>query len=246
MLKKSGPAYFFEGFKVIFQPKIRRYVYIPLFINFILFIGIWYAGFHYTDVMNHWIDAHIPTWLHWINWLIYIVVGIILLVATAYLFGAIAIIIGSPFYGMLAENVQNKYSENKVPESGWGETVAMVPKSIAREIRKVLSYIPLLIVVIILSFVPVINMANSVLWFLFGAWVQRIQFFDYPLDANKKSFYDLKQYLKQYRTQTFSFGMITMLFMMIPVINIIAIPAAVAGATLFYIENDIKLIDKPS
>jgi CysZ protein len=237
-IQQSGPSYFLEGFKIIFQPKIRRYVYIPIIINIFLFIGIWYAGFHFTDVFNQWMDSHLPAWLHWLNWFIYFLVGIGLILISAYTFSLAAIIIGSPFYGMLSEHVQNKYSTTKVPESSWSQTLTMIPRSILREICKVLSYIPWLLLVIILSFIPVINLATSALWFLFGSWVQSIQFFDYPLDNNKKSLLELKQYLKRYRVQTFSFGMLVMVFMLIPILNIIAIPAAVAGATKFYCDQN--------
>ena len=76
-------------------------------------------------------------------------------------------------------------------------------------------------------------------------WV--LLYIDYPADNNKMSWQDMLAWLRQKRWQSLGFGGITYLALMIPVVNVLMMPAAVAGATLFWVreKGDIR-VTKPS
>ena len=57
------------------------------------------------------------------------------------------------------------------------------------------------------------------------------------MDNNQISFAQMRKLLGQKRLSALSFGTVTMLFTMVPVLNFLAMPAAVAGATLFWVEE---------
>jgi CysZ protein len=64
-----------------------------------------------------------------------------------------------------------------------------------------------------------------------------IQYCDYPMDNNKVSFRQMKVMLAERRLTSLSFGAIVQIGMMIPLVNLIMMPAAVIGATLFWCEE---------
>jgi CysZ protein len=82
-----------------------------------------------------------------------------------------------------------------------------------------------------------VNIIAPVLWFLFGAWMMAIQYCDYPMDNNKVSFRQMKVMLAQRRLTSLSFGAIVQVGMMIPLVNLVMMPAAVIGATLIWCEE---------
>jgi len=67
-----------------------------------------------------------------------------------------------------------------------------------------------------------------------------IQYCDYPMDNNKVSFRQMKIMLAERRLTSVSFGALVQLGMMIPLVNLIVMPAAVIGATLYWIEEHVE------
>jgi len=233
----SGAQYLLNGFKLIFAPKTRRYIICPLILNTLLFIGLWYGGFQLTDSLIHWFQHAVPSWLQWLSFLFYLFYLVCMVVITIYCYGIIAVVIGSPFYGMLSEHVQAKLSNTKPPEMSTLQILKMIPKSLSREMKKIRYYLPWIFLILICSFIPLVNLATPFMWLIFAAWVQAIQYIDYPFDNNHKSFKSLKTTLHENKTLALSFGGMTMLFMMIPIVNIFTIPAAVAGATNLWVDR---------
>ena len=62
-----------------------------------------------------------------------------------------------------------------------------------------------------------------------------VQYIDYPADNNKLSWADMMVWLRQRRWQSLSFGAVTYAALLVPVLNLLIMPAAVAGATLFWV-----------
>jgi CysZ protein len=64
-----------------------------------------------------------------------------------------------------------------------------------------------------------------------------IQYIDYPADNHKLGWNEMLAWLRQKRWQSMSFGGMVYLVLLIPVVNILMMPAAVAGATLFWVRE---------
>ena len=63
------------------------------------------------------------------------------------------------------------------------------------------------------------------------------QYIDYPADNHKLGWNEMLAWLRQKRWQSMSFGGSVYLVLLIPVVNILMMPAAVAGATLFWVRE---------
>jgi len=238
----NGASYLLQGFRLLKQPRILPFVIIPLLLNIALFyfsIAFLYANFELW--LNGLLDR-IPAWLSFIKWLLWpLFIGIILLIV-AYGFTFAATLIGSPFYGLLAEQTE-KVITGEATDSNTGvlAILTLIPSALMREIKKLLHYffwlIPLLILSLLSLLIPLLAPFMSFIWFIFGAWMLAIQYADYSYDNHQIGFKVLKQDLKSDRATALGFGAATMLSTMIPLLNIIAIPAAVCGGTVFYLER---------
>ena len=99
-------------------------------------------------------------------------------------------------------------------------------------------YLPRAIGLLILSLIPGLNLIATPLWLLFGVWMMAVQYIDYPCDNNKVSWDEMLAWLRAKRWQSLGFGGITYVALLIPFVNILMMPAAVAGATLFWVRED--------
>lgn len=234
----GGVEYFVEGFRLIKRPGLRLFVILPMILNTLLFYWMVSASYELFDGWMVALMGWLPSWLSFLEWLFWPLYAIAIVMILAYCFVAVANIIGSPFYGLLSEKVEKELT-GKSPESdeGWGALLATVPRSLGRELRKQWYYLPRALLLLVLGLIPVVNLVVGVLWFLFSSWMMTLQYIDYPADNNKVSFMDMKRYAADRRWPSLSFGMLSYLVAMIPLVNLVAVPAAVCGATAFWVNE---------
>lgn len=236
----SGVNYLFRGVALLTQPGIRLFVIIPLIINIFIFITL--ISFSLNQFTS-WIEqfmAWIPEWLDFLRWIIWPFVIILLLTIVTYSFSIIANFIASPFNGLLAEKVEEMLTGTEVPASeSFMQAIKESPKALLKEWQKLSYYLPkailagLFSLIFIFIFPPIV----SLVWFLLGAWMMSLQYCDYPMDNHKFSLKQVLETIKKKRLTSFSFGSAVMLGTMIPFINFIVMPAAVCGATIYWVEE---------
>ncbi|PIE44258.1 MAG: sulfate transporter CysZ [Gammaproteobacteria bacterium] len=232
----EGAGYFKQGLSLIKEPAFRWFVITPLLLNIAVFaLFFYFAGEVYSSLVN-WFMGFLPEWLAFLSWLLWLVYGTLVVVILAYGFVMAANLIGSPFYGILSELVQKKLA-GQVPEvaGGWQAVLASIPQAIFRESSKILYYLPRAIGLLVLGFIPIINLFAAVLWFLFSSWMMAIQYVDYPSDNNRQKFGVMRRKLALDRGQALGFGMPVFIGSMIPVVNLVIVPAAVCGATAYWV-----------
>lgn len=236
----SGLGYLAEGFRLIRQPGLRLFVITPLVINILLFglLFYWLAEWFQTLVqaaMNL-----LPDWawlqsLHWLFWILY---GAVILLMLAYGFVIVANLIGSPFYGFLSERTEQYLTGTTVDAGGgWLQILADVPRAVWREVQKIVYYLPRALGLFVLGLLPVVNLIAAALWLVFNGWMMALQYVDYPADNHRVSFGDLKQGLRRRRMSALGFGLPVALAAMVPVLNLLVVPAAVCGATAYWVRE---------
>ncbi|SDB13262.1 CysZ protein [Pseudidiomarina indica] len=230
-----GGAYIQRGFELAFQRGLRRYVFIPLCINIVLFSVAIYYSFHYTAQGVDALIAWLPSFLAWLEWILWPLAVITLLLLVALTFTSIANLIASPFNSLLAEQVELRLSGQSVPDGGVMGMVRDIPRILLRELQKILYLIPRFIGFgLLLIFVPIIG---QILWFLFGGWMMTIQYADYPFDNHKVPFKTMRRQLWQHPGKSLSFGCIVAVLASLPIINLLLIPVAVCGATAMWVDH---------
>jgi len=239
---QSGPGYLLQGLRLLNHPKIRWFVLGPILINLVLFIFLtWIAIEQFTGLLN-WLMDKIPSWLDFIAWLFWVLFGGFLLLVYGYSFAIIGNILASPFYGPLAERTEQVITEKKISNPMTKkEILALAGRSVTRELIKLGYFLPriigILVLTLILSFIPVINLLAPAIAFLWGAWSLALQYIDYPADNNQTGFSELRKQLREHRLISISFGGSVLIATTIPVLNLFTMPASVIGATAFWIER---------
>ena len=240
----QGIQDFMEGFRLIREPKLRLYVIIPLFINIVVFIGV--AGW-LGNYFSGWIDmlmGLLPTWewLDFLRWLMWLFFGFLIILLVAYTFVFIATLIGAPFYGLLAAEVEKRLTGQQASEhTSWWQLLAIIPHSVGRELAKLWYYLPRALGLFVLCLIPVIGPFGPVLWAVFSSWTMALEFLDYPADNNHQSIAELKQFMRRNRSRTMGFGLLSWLCTLVPLLNLVSIQASVAGGVKFWLEAEGKI-----
>jgi CysZ protein len=232
-----GSRYFFQGFSLISQPGLRRFVAIPLLINIVLFAGLFFLLRHFMGEFNAWVSGFLPAWLQWLKavlWLLFFVgfFGIII-----FTFVTLANLVSAPFNSFLAEKVEF-YLTGKIAESrSLLDNIKDIPRIIARQLSIIAYYLPRALLIFILFFIPIVQAFAAALSFFFHAWIMTLTYLDYPTDNHRISMPDLRTWLQRRRLASLGFGISVLLCSMIPILNFFVIPAAVAGASKFWVER---------
>jgi CysZ protein len=230
----SGASYFFKGFSLIKQKGVRRFVFIPLIINALLFSVAFY--YMYLELNNYMTDimAWLPSWLDWLSIILWPLAILSILVIFSFVFSTVANWLAAPFNGLLSEKMEAILSGQVAPKGNMLDIVKDIPRTLSREWQKLRYYLPRAIgFFIILWVLPVFG---QIIWFLFVAWMMAIQYKDYPFDNNKVSFARMKQILNINQGLSYSFGATVAVFSMIPIINLIVMPVAICGATALWVD----------
>ena len=239
MQNKSGLSYFMTGFSLIKTKGLKRFVFIPLTVNLLLFSVAFYFLFGEIGEGISWLMSLIPQWLDWlrgvISFFLWPLAVLSVLLIFALVFGTLANWIAAPFNGILAEKVERHLTGQSIGDDGLLDLIKDVPRMLGREFAKLIWYIPRAVVFLILFLlIPVIG---QVLWFMFNAWMMAIQYCDYPYDNHKVPFKVMRAHLGKHKTLCFSFGVGVSLFSLIPLVNFIVMPVAICGATAMWVER---------
>lgn len=221
-----------QGLRLVYQKGQRRYVFLPILINLIVYAGLASVT---AQRFSGWLDramASIPAWLDWLSWLIWPLFVLSLLVAIFFTFTLVTHLIAAPFYGFLAARVERTATGvEPADDRGLAKTAL---DALGRELHKLGYILPRALLLFVISWIPGLNLAAPLLWALFSAWVMAITYLDYPMDNNKVSFKEMRRRLGERWWPTMSYGGLITLVTWIPLANIFLLPGAVAGAVLMW------------
>ncbi|MCM2319875.1 MAG: sulfate transporter CysZ [Pseudomonas sp.] len=235
----SGPGYLAAGLKLILRPGLRLFVLLPLTINLLLFIALIVLA---VGEFEGWVASlmpGLPQWLSFLEYLLWPLFVVLVLLILFFSFTLLANLIAAPFNGFLAEKVEAVVrGQDTSPPFSWGELLAMIPRTLGRELRKLAYFLPRALGLLVLSLIPGVNLVAAPLWLLFGIWMMAVQYIDYPADNHKLGWDEMLAWLRAKRWQSLGFGAVTYAALLVPGLNILLMPAAVAGATVFWVRED--------
>jgi len=233
----KGFGYLLQGARLLLHPGLRLFVLLPLLVNIIMFalglvvlisfVGGWMGG----------VVAWLPEWMSGITSFLWFLFVIFFGMAVFFSFNLLANFIAAPLNGLLAEKVQLHLTGKDLGAANLRSIVASIPRSIGREISKLTYYLPRVLLLLVLTLIPGLNVVAPWLWILFSAWMMAIQYVDYSMDNNGVSFQKMKRGLGQQRLLHLGFGGGVSLLLMLPVVNFFVMPIAVAGATALYVNE---------
>ncbi len=227
----------FTGFGLLFRSGVKRYVVVPFIINLGLFS---LATKLLSDQLDSWLEQLLPGWLNWLEWLIWPLFAIAMFLIVFYTFTVIANLIAAPFNSLLSARVEANLTGKTPQDINSDKFIKLMARTLKSEIQKILYAIKWFIPLLIITLIPVVNVAAPFLWILFAAWFFALEYTDYPLANRGQFFDDVKSYNRSNRMRTLGLGTAVFIMTSIPVVNFFAMPIAIAGATKMTTRIDNK------
>ena len=233
----QGFAFLLQGFSLVFQKGIRRFVLMPLLINIVIFSGaVWLAYAQYQSLMGQ-LLGWLPSWLAFIEWLLLPLFGLLVMLVIYYTFSIVANFIAAPFNALLAEKVESTLRNGNISEENTDSFLASIGKTMGSEVKKVLYMLKWLPILILITFIPGLNVIAPIAWLLYGAWMYSLQYADFPMGNHGLFMKEELSILRKNRGHAIGFGAATTIITIIPVLNFLAMPVAVSGATAMWVKQ---------
>ncbi len=235
----AGAGYLLRGFRLIRQRGLRRYFIGPIAVNITVFVSlIWLGATRFTEVTQKLLPQGDGWWSGIVGIFAWILFGMVVLVLGFFLFTLVVNLIGSPFNGLLSEKVERVLVP---PELGSTPRKShffsdLIP-SLFGEVRKYVIFLAIFAILLVLVLIPGINIIAAPLTLLFSAWMLALEYISYPMSNHNKYFSEVRRWLRKNRMLGLGFGFAVMVATLVPVLNLIVMPAAVAGATALWVER---------
>ncbi len=208
---------------------------IPLALNILIFALLAYlAGLYFEQFMDRWLPTH--DWLEFLRWLLWFLFAIVYALTLFYGFTLIANLIASPFNAVLAARIEEKLTGRR-PADADDSLLRAIGPAIGGEIGKILYFLSRALPLMILFFIPGLNVLVGIAWVLFGFWFLAVEYADYPMGNHSLRPRNQRDRLRRKRFKSLGFGAGVTVMMLIPGLQFAAMPAAVAGATRLWIDD---------
>ena len=235
----TGATYFINGLNLIKENGIRRYVFIPLLINILIFsVGLWFAIAQFETFID-WALSSLPDWLSWLEWIMWPLFSLTFYGLVFFSFSIFANIVAAPFNGPLAAAIERKLT-NSIDVNNktiWQESKYAVSNEIVKLKYSLYLMMPLAFLSLISFAFPLISPLVAMLWMVYTVWVLTLEYADFPFANHGIAFRHIRERLAEKRFLSLGFGSMVMLATLIPFINFLVMPVAVAGATKMYVEE---------
>ncbi|MEN9464061.1 MAG: hypothetical protein RL217_242 [Pseudomonadota bacterium] len=233
---KQGFAFFVQGLRALSAPQYRLYVWLPLLLNAVLMGAATYWAVQLLDTWVTQLVVQLPSWLAFLYWLLMPLALLAVMLLLAYSFSTLLMLVLAPLCGLLSEKV-DRQAGVCVPAEPWYK---LLWRTLKRELIKLAYLLPRYLLLLLLGWIPVVNILAPLLWLLFMAWFAALQYVNYAFDNHRLSFADLRKASQQERLTFLGFGLPIALVLMVPILNWFVMPAAVIGGTLLSQERQLR------
>ncbi|WP_293133245.1 EI24 domain-containing protein [Okeania sp. SIO3I5] len=249
----AGATYHFRVLIIFVKnPKLISYIIVPIFINIlvgiILYIGLLLPGINLTETIFNSLSlqfdsliAQLPNWLNFLSyldnildWFIEFFIFIILLIIIGFLLVQFGVILGSPFYGQLSEQLE-KIRTGTLPEAPPGLLggIKDIWRAILFELKKIALLLVIGLPMLLLNFFPGGSLVATIGGIALTTSIVCLDFFDGPLERRKLKFREKLTVVRRSLPASATFGLICQVLITLPIINFLGIPVCVAAGTLF-------------
>ncbi|CAA6825009.1 MAG: Sulfate transporter, CysZ-type [uncultured Thiotrichaceae bacterium] len=230
----------FSGIRLLTTKGIRRFALVPILINIVIFsTAIYVASKQFDQLMERLLSSisWLPGWLaSGIEWVLWPLFAIMILIAIYYSFTLLANLIAAPFNALLAQKIEQHLRDDAKFEEE-GAILPLVARTVGSEVKKYAHMFKWLIALLILTVIPGLNIIAPFAWVIYGAWMLAIEYADYTMGNHGMFFKEELRVLRKNRMAALGLGSGSMLMTMIPVVNLIAMPASVAAGTVLWVKR---------
>jgi CysZ protein len=208
---------------------------IPAIIAFVLLAGGLFAVIHWdaqlATLMTPFADHWSSTWRVLLRDAIELALVVAWVLVSVFIFTAFTLIIGEPFYEAISKRIDDRFggiqSERNI--SFWRQLPRSIVESSRLLVRTVVNGVLVFLVALIPAAGPFIG---PVLGAFLGGWAIALELTSVPFERRGLVLRDRRQRLGERRALTLGFGVAAFVCLLIPGVDVLLMPGAVAGATL--------------
>jgi CysZ protein len=234
-----GGAYVLRGLALITRPGLRRYVALPLVLNTLVLAALVVWSSRSFEHLLDWTLSRVAPGLDGVlralAWLVFAALAGWLVF---HVFVITVTILGSPFYALMAQKLEAQLTGCREQAPFRLRALAQeMCYTLGQEARKAVYFALLVVPCLLLFLVPGINVLAPFALVLYSAWTLGLECIDFPLSAHRIPFRRQRRLARRKLLRTLGFGGTAVLLTLIPGLNLVAIPAAVAGATALWVDR---------
>lgn len=235
-----------ESLSLLFKDKVNLvFLLIPFFIALALYsvLGVWLYESVFIEI-KQWVDSQFSaeTWGVFFNIVIGTLLTVLALVLTNFTFVLVVTLIGSPFYDLISERVEQKVRGKKLSgfQGSFGKMLGRLGKTLINEVKKLSFIVVLNILALLFGLVGIL----LPLAFVLSALLITIGFIDYTWARHDLS---VGRCIKECWSRFFPYtlvGAALLTLINIPVLNLLIPPFAVTYFTIYWVRRDMQTNQK--
>lgn len=238
----SGASYPFRAFALFRRsPRLLKYIAIPIGLNVAVGVAFYWSLLRWLSQNLDAALAPLPNWLSPLGIVLQVMLILLLLLLTGLLFLQFGVLLGSPWYGRLSEELERLRLGNvhqpQVRHPLIGSVVDLW-RAIAFEIKKLLLWLGITLPLLAFHLIPGLGTAIATIGSLgLAALITCMDFLDPALERRRLRFRRKIWIILHHLPATATFGGVCLALVSIPLLNLLAIPICVAAGTLLFCDR---------
>lgn len=232
----SGVGYLGRGFGMwLTSPRLMFLGAIPALIVGALYLTAIIVLAVNLDPIAIWATPFADNWAETPRTVVRLAATLALIVAAvllaAYTFAAVTLAVGDPFYERIWKSVEERLGNAPAdPDLGVWRSIL---KAIGDGIRLLIPAIGVGLLVFACGLIPLVGAPLALtLGAIFGGWLLVVELSGFAFDSRGFSVKTRRRALSVRRARSLGFGMATYLLFLVPVLAVVVMPSAVAGAAM--------------
>ncbi|WP_400075935.1 EI24 domain-containing protein [Winogradskyella sp. R77965] len=226
------------AYGLISKLKLWKYFVIPMLISFVVFILIFVSAYGLSDNLGEWI-AGVWVW-EWgkatITFISTIIAGIIIFAIGLILYKHIIMALSSPFMSPVSEKIEAYYTGQPTQNYTKSTFTKQLLRGIRLSLRNLSQELLFTLPILLLKFIPVVNIFSTALLFLVQAYYAGFGNMDYTLERHF-TYKESVAFIRKNRGLAIGNGIGFMLLLLVPVIGVVLVlPLSVTSASVIAVD----------
>ena len=240
MLKSiiNGISAYLSAFEILRKLKLWKYFAVPMLISFLLLIIILATSFYFAEDLGNGIAS---IWsLSWggetVSTISHVVGGLLIFIFGLVIYKHVVLAFSAPFMSPVSEKIEAHFYPDSKPQNNQGFSSALA-RGVKINIRNLGKELLFVLPLFVLSLIPVIGFAFSLLIFMVQAYYAGFGNMDYTLERHL-NYKESIAFVKKNRGVAIGNGIGFMVLLLLPIIGcIVVLPMSVVAASAMTLKK---------
>lgn len=234
----KGLQVYSGAYGLISKLKLWKYFIIPILISILVYGAVFLSAYGLADNLGAWI-ANIWPWefgKESFTTVSTFFSGIVILAIGIIVYKHIIMALASPFMTPVSEKIESYFTGQPAENYTNASFANQVMRSLRISIRNMFKELFYTVPILLLKFIPIVNIFSTALLFLVQAYYAGFSNMDYTLERHF-NYKESVQFIKKHRGLAIGNGIGFLLILLIPVIGVILVlPLSVTSASVIAVD----------